>query len=97
MDSGLVHPYEDPAGDGGVFCKRCFGEGRTPPTTHWDTKSIRASSGERGCPRCGGAVFEAEKVVAGESVWFHKACFDCGYGKCYLNLASYEPILQPNF
>ena len=42
-----------------------------------DTKSIQASSGERGCPRCGGAVFEAEKVVAGESVRFHKACFDC--------------------
>ena len=68
--------------DGEVYCKACFGKTfgdatAAKPMTHWDTKSIRASSGERGCPRCGGAVFEAEKVVAGESVWFHKACFDC--------------------
>ena len=34
---------------------------------------IPAGPGEVGCPRCGGAVYEAEKVVAGENVWFHKA------------------------
>ena len=30
----------------------------------------------RGCPRCGGVVFEAEKVVE-KGLTYHKRCFRC--------------------
>ena len=44
----------------------------TKPLTYSDTKKILPSSGEHGCPRCRGVVYEAEKIIAGENVWFHK-------------------------
>ena len=49
LDSGLVHPYEAPEGEGGgVFCKRCFadrfGEGGKP-LTFSDTAVIAATDG----------------------------------------------------
>ena len=39
-------------------------------------------------------VFEAEKVVAGESVWFHKACFDCQ--TCHTKLDSVRATIGLN-
>lgn len=40
-----------------------------------DLGVIKAPEGT-GCPRCGGAVFAAEQMLARGSVW-HKTCFNC--------------------
>lgn len=40
-----------------------------------DLSSIKATDGN-GCPRCGGAVFAAEQMLARGTVW-HKTCFNC--------------------
>ncbi len=37
--------------------------------------AIKATDGN-GCPRCGGAVFAAEQMLARGTVW-HKTCFNC--------------------
>ena len=29
------------------------------------------------CPKCGGKVFEAEKMVTANGKWFHRNCFRC--------------------
>lgn len=50
-------------------------ETHAPKTTVVDTASIMAPAGQ-GCPRCGGAVFAAEMVLAKGSEW-HKKCFKC--------------------
>lgn len=43
-----------------------------------DTAKIKAPEGQ-GCPRCGGAVFAAELVLAKGREWHRKCfkCFDC--------------------
>ncbi|XP_065226105.1 muscle LIM protein Mlp84B isoform X1 [Planococcus citri] len=46
-----------------------------PRTTVIDTARIKAKPGE-GCPRCGGAVFAAELVLAKSREW-HRKCFKC--------------------
>lgn len=45
------------------------------PFVSIDTTLIKAKAGE-GCPRCGGAVFAAEQMLAKSSMW-HKRCFSC--------------------
>ena len=42
-------------------------------------KQAQSGGVGRGCPRCGGAVFEAEKVVE-KGLAYHKKCFTCS--KC---------------
>ncbi|CAG0907081.1 unnamed protein product, partial [Cyprideis torosa] len=37
---------------------------------------IQAAPGE-GCPRCGGCVYDAEKMLAKGTQW-HRKCFNCG-------------------
>ena len=32
---------------------------------------------DQGCPRCGGAVYEAEKIMATENLIYHKQCSTC--------------------
>ncbi|KAI9552806.1 hypothetical protein GHT06_020686 [Daphnia sinensis] len=41
-----------------------------------DLGVIKATEGQDGCPRCGGAVFAAEQMLARGTVW-HKTCFNC--------------------
>lgn len=50
-------------------------ETHAPKTTVVDTASILAPEGQ-GCPRCGGAVFAAELVLAKGREW-HRKCFKC--------------------
>lgn len=45
------------------------------PFVSIDTTCIKAKAGE-GCPRCGGAVFAAEQMLAKGTMW-HKRCFSC--------------------
>lgn len=49
-----------------------------------DTTRIKAPEGQ-GCPRCGGAVFAAEQMLAKGSMW-HKKCFNCA--ECHRPLDS---------
>ena len=42
-----------------------------------NTTSIKAKDGAKdGCPKCGGRVFEAEKMTTRTRV-FHRKCFSC--------------------
>ena len=50
-------------------------ETHAPKTTVVDTAQIKAPEGQ-GCPRCGGAVFAAELVLAKGREW-HRKCFKC--------------------
>ena len=50
-------------------------ETHAPRTTVVDTAKILAPEGQ-GCPRCGGAVFAAELVLAKGREW-HRKCFKC--------------------
>jgi hypothetical protein len=46
------------------------------PNYMTDCSIIAPKAPEDGCPRCGGAVFAAERMLAKGSVW-HKKCFSC--------------------
>ena len=79
-------------GPGGeVFCKTCYRQmleaekyGKSV-----NTDTIKASpEDKRGCPRCGGKVFEAEKVPT-KNRWFHKSCFSCNLCSHKLDLSSF--------
>ena len=65
--------------DNEVYCKVCYPKiWHTPlPVDPSSTNKILAdpSSGP-GCPRCGGKVFEAEKMLVGHGA-YHKKCFSC--------------------
>jgi len=41
-----------------------------------DVTRIRAKEGQDGCPRCGGAVFQAEAIPVRGKMW-HKPCYNC--------------------
>ena len=50
-----------------VFCKTCYTDNfdtRSKSVGPGDTSTIREANLLLNCPRCGGAVFEAEKVVS---------------------------------
>lgn len=66
----------------------------TKPLPFSDTGLIRAAGTEIGCPRCHGVVFEAEKVVAGDKVWFHQGCFNCQV--CHTKLDSMRCAIGTN-
>ena len=54
------------------------------PFVTTDTTCIMAKEGQ-GCPRCGGAVFAAEQMLAKGTMW-HKKCFNCS--ECHRPLDS---------
>ena len=62
-----------------VFCKNCYktileSERSFTPVP---TDVIKADPNDKqGCPRCGGKVFEAEKIPTKSSL-FHRSCFSC--------------------
>ena len=69
--------------DGGLYCKICYGRKYGPQTRSSDvdhklidTSTIKAEDQERNCPKCGGAVFSAERVSGKKSV-YHKKCAIC--------------------
>ncbi|KAF4523286.1 hypothetical protein B566_EDAN009409 [Ephemera danica] len=64
-------------GGGALQCDITNGvEGPAAPrTTLIDTTAIKAPAGQ-GCPRCGGAVYAAEQVLAKGAMW-HRKCFKC--------------------
>ena len=75
---------------GEVFCLACYGKNFGPRSLvvedekRYKTDTIRPSPGESGCPRCGFAVFNAEKVeVGGDS--YHARCARCTSCNSLLN------------
>lgn len=63
--------------DNEIYCKVCYPKiEHTPlPADPTQTARIKADDGD-GCPRCGGKVFEAEKMMSRTGV-YHKRCFSC--------------------
>jgi len=61
----------------GLYCKACHLKlgPHESPKIHADPSIIKPADG-KGCPRCGGAVYEAEKLTVKEEV-YHKQCFTC--------------------
>ena len=61
-----------------LYCKTCYPKiWHTPLPLDSSRDKIKAEPGdETGCPRCGGKVFEAEKM-ASKTGWYHKLCFTC--------------------
>jgi len=69
--------------DGGLYCKICYSRKYGPQTRSSDvdhklidTSTIKSEDDKRNCPKCGGAVFSAERVAIKELV-FHKKCAVC--------------------
>jgi len=42
-----------------------------------DTRAVMPKEGQQGCPRCGGMVFDAEKVMAAKGIMWHRKCYKC--------------------
>ena len=65
-----------------LFCNSCYNR-YFGPLKRWfpEDKSSRTelimSVQGKGCPRCGGNVYEAEKVQASENRAYHKKCCTC--------------------
>ncbi|KAJ1139320.1 hypothetical protein NDU88_005695 [Pleurodeles waltl] len=59
--------------------------GHQPTNNPNASKFAQKVAGTDGCPRCGRAVYAAEKVIGAGSSW-HKACFRCA--KCGKSLES---------
>jgi len=77
--------------EGEVFCKTCYKQilEADKADVNVNTDTIKASMDDRrGCPRCGGIVFEAEKVPT-RSRWFHKSCFSCNLCKHKLDCSTF--------
>jgi len=53
-----------------------------------DTSAIREANVDLNCPKCSGAVFEAEKVVSGRHV-FHRQCLSCKNCRRQLDTSSF--------
>jgi len=67
------------APDNNIYCKVCYKvvTAAERPQVCTDTSQIQAEDEKDGCPRCGGKVFEAEKMTTKRG-FYHKKCFTCG-------------------
>ena len=87
LDS-LSAQYLETQDNNGLFCHRCFeekfGSITSAPNIYSETAKIIAVD-EKGCPRCGGAVFHAEEIIEGGNT-YHRKCFSCK--TCKKNIAS---------
>lgn len=62
------------------------------PKIYADTSKISPSD-EKGCPRCAGAVYEAEKITVKDD-FYHKKCLTCK--KCARALDSLSLSVAPD-
>ena len=79
-----VYAFEPPlefanANPGSMFCQKChlekFQDANAKPCNTWyDSSAIKDE--DKGCPRCGGAVYQAEEIIE-KGISFHKKCFTC--------------------
>jgi hypothetical protein len=77
-----------------LYCKVCLDKvaPAESPKIYSDTSKI-APTDEKGCPRCTGAVYEAEKITVKDDV-YHKKCFCCL--KCSRPLDSLSVMVAPD-
>ena len=71
--------------DSKIYCSVCYPK-QKPLPAEVDTRKILAGEG-RGCPRCGGRVFEAEKMTVAAGT-FHQSCFSCEICAQHLNFSN---------
>ena len=72
--------------DSKIYCSVCYPQQKPlPPSV--DTRSILAGEG-KGCPRCGGRVFEAERMTVAAGT-FHRSCFSCETCRQQLNYSNF--------
>jgi len=75
---GTIH-YANEGPDSEIYCKSCFKKSfpnNEIPKLFNDTTIIKPAEPEGGCPRCDGAVFQAEEVNIKGRV-YHKKCLSC--------------------
>ena len=60
--------------DSKIYCSVCYPK-QKPLPPEVNTKKLMAPEG-LGCPKCGGRVFESEKMTVSAGT-FHKICFTC--------------------
>ena len=72
-----------------LYCKTCYPKIWHTPLPLESTSKIKADPGDcSGCPRCGGKVFEAEKMAC-RSGWYHKLCFSCKICKRLMDYSTF--------
>ena len=72
-----------------IYCKTCYPKIWHTPLPLESTSKIKAEPGDcSGCPRCGGKVFEAEKMAC-RSGWYHKMCFSCKICKRLMDYSTF--------
>lgn len=78
-----------------IYCTVCLKKNRahTAPKLYSDTSVIQPQDEVKGCPRCSGAVFEAEKLTVKDDV-YHKRCFSCH--RCARALDSLIVMVSPD-
>ena len=63
-----------------IFCNNCYLKNYGPVGVKYqlptETDKIKPENADQACPRCGGAVYEFEKVQVKDRV-FHKNCTSC--------------------
>lgn len=59
-----------------IYCKTCYPKIWHTPMEVESRAKIQATGEDSGCPRCGGKVFEAERMAC-KTGQFHKLCFTC--------------------
>jgi DNA-directed RNA polymerase subunit RPC12/RpoP len=65
--------------EGRIYCSGCYrreSQARAKSVGPGDTSAIKAESSGESCPRCGGAVFQAERVGSRKH-FYHKGCLSC--------------------
>ena len=76
--------------DGAIYCSSCYPR-QEPLPPDVDTRRIPARPGA-GCPRCGGKVFDAEKIKV-KAGTFHKICFSCETCGKALNYSNFVAVI----
>ena len=81
-----------------LYCKTCYPKiWHTPLPLDSSRDKIKAEPGdETGCPRCGGKVFEAEKM-ASKTGWYHKLCFTCKICNRLMDYSNYVDYEVSNY
>ncbi|XP_037785295.1 uncharacterized protein LOC119581065 isoform X5 [Penaeus monodon] len=72
---GVLVP-ENIAGEDEIFDPEAPPISKAPAFTVLDVTKIPAKEGQARCPRCGGAVFQAESMPCRGKEW-HKRCYNC--------------------
>ena len=79
-DATKIYAFEPPLDfiqtePGMIYCQRChlekFQDQNAKPSVWYDSSTIKDEG--KGCPRCGGAVFQAEEIIE-KGLSFHKKC-----------------------